>query len=69
MTVFAKGDRVRAPDPDTGDEIVGEFLVAADQQDGLEVPLAGDTRIADAALIRLDDDTIVRVVYAKLRSA
>ena len=69
MTDIQKGDRVRAPDPDTGEEIQGHFQTVADPADGIDVPQEGDTRTADGAWIRLDDGTSLKVAYATMRRA
>jgi hypothetical protein len=69
MADIKRGDRVRAPDPDTGDDIVGHFQTLADPDDGLDVPREGDTRVADGAWIRLDDGTSLKVVFGTMRRA
>jgi hypothetical protein len=69
MTDIKRGDRVRAPDPDSGAEVVGHFQSVTDPADGLEVPHDGDTRTADGAWLRLDDGTSLKVAYGTMRRA
>ena len=69
MTDYKSGDRVRALDPDSGEEIEGAFLKVANPDEALEVPHEGDTRKTDAAWIRLDDGTTLKVVYHRMRPA
>jgi hypothetical protein len=69
MTDFERGDRVRAPDPDTGEELRGTFIEVDELDDGIDVPQAGDTRKAGAAWMRLDDGSALRVAYGRLGPA
>jgi hypothetical protein len=69
VTQIKKGDRVRARDPDTGEDIVGHFQAMADAHDGIEAPHQGETRTADDAWVRLDDGTSLKVACATMRPA
>jgi hypothetical protein len=67
MADFEKGDPVRVPHPDTGEEIEGTFLGLADPDEAIEVPLEAGSRKADAAWIQLDDGTTRRIVFSRIR--
>jgi hypothetical protein len=69
MTEFSNGDRVRAPNPDSGDEVEGTFLEVADPDQALEIAFESGVRKTDAAWIRLDDGSTLKVVYHRMRPA
>ena len=69
MTEFKNGDRVRALDPDSDEEVEGVFLRVADADEALEIPREGGTDRSDAAWIRLDEGTTLKVVYHRMRPA
>lgn len=69
MTEFKNGDRVRALDPDSDEEVEGMFLRVADPDEALEIPREGGTHRSDAAWIRLDEGTTLKVVYHRMRPA
>jgi hypothetical protein len=69
MTEFKRGDRVLALDPETDAEIEGIFETVAKPDDALEIPREGGTSTTDAAWIRLDDQSLGRVVLHRIRPA